>query len=548
MNALARLVDADAIRRLVDRDPTLFSSDVDQRQPIIQRLGWTDLADKAEGRLPLVENLAKALIDEGATDIVLLGMGGSSLAPIVLLRMIGAAPGMPRLHVLDTTCPSTVLELKNRLDPASTYFVVASKSGTTIEPLSLYAIFREWMDEHLERVPAGKHFIAITDPGSELEKMRQRQVMRVALSAPPTVGGRFSALSMFGLAPAALMGIDLRSFIATALPMERECQSADENTNPGALLASWIVDSLELGRDKLTVVTSPAYSSFGLWVEQLVAESTGKSGIGVIPVLENPPVDVLHYGPDRAVVVLRKSVDSDLETFAARAREAGHPVVEFTLDDPLGIGAEFVRWEYAIALVGHLLGINPFDEPNVAEAKQATTAVLDGTGGAPRAIADIGGVWPGYSDAMGVGAAPTSLEDALGAVRAALRPGDYLAILAYVPERDEHLSPLYDAAGLVSAGTGNAVCVELGPRYLHSTGQLHKGGPDTGVFLIITTRDAANLAIPGQPFSLGQLYRAQAEGDFVTLAAHGRRVARMDLPDNDPATLRALAEALAAGA
>ncbi|MRR12317.1 hypothetical protein EG835_07605, partial [bacterium] len=425
------------------------------------------------------------------------------------------------------------------------YFLLSSKSGTTIEPLSLYAIFRDWMDDHMEHREAGQHFIAITDPGSPLEKMRQREVMRVALSAPPTVGGRFSALSAFGLAPAAMIGIDVRTLVARAQEMERACHEPLEE-NPGAELAAWMADALDAGRDKLTLATSPRYEAFGLWVEQLVAESTGKRGVGVIPVLDYEPTVPTGYGNDRMVVVMREGTDTSLAAFANTARTEGHPVLEYVLADPLDTGAQFVLWEHAVALLGHLMGVNPFDEPNVAEAKAATSAVLGGTASVPPAVADLDGVWPTYAGALVDAPIPTDLVSALAPLAAALGDGDYLTVLAYVAEDAPALSAFRHALEKVSTCRRVATCFEIGPRYLHSTGQLHKGGPDSGVFLVLTTRVHANIAIPGKDFSLAELFRAQAEGDLVTLDAAGKRVMRLDLPGDDADTLKAVAGALIA--
>ncbi|MDP2183622.1 MAG: glucose-6-phosphate isomerase [Actinomycetota bacterium] len=542
MDALQRLIDADAVVRLKNRDPLLFSDDVDARQPIIQRLGWTDLASAAIGRIPLVENLARALVAEGATDIVLLGMGGSSLAPLVISRVIGPSEGMPRLHVLDTTSPVVVRKLLDELDPASTFFLVSSKSGTTIEPLSLYAVFREWMDANFERPAAGQHFIAVTDPGTPLEKMRQKQVMRVALSAPATVGGRFSALSMFGLAPAGLIGVDLKQLIDTARTMQDACHAPAEE-NPGAQLAAWMVDGYESGHDKLTVIASPEYRSFGLWIEQLVAESTGKNGEGIVPVLEHSMDPRRVFGDDRAFVVIRRPDDAHLINFVLERRDTCR-LMEYEVGAPLDIGAEFVRWEYAVALVGHLMGINPFDEPNVGQAKEATARVLAGTAAAPRAIADVDGVWVTYAGPLEDAVAPTNLHEALHPLASAMRPDDYLALLAYLPDDEALFAPLRAAATTLSSARQTAVCVEMGPRYLHSTGQLHKGGRDNGLFLVITARDRVDVHIPGADMTLGQLFRAQAEGDLVTLAAHGRRVMRFDLPDSTPESVARLAAAI----
>ncbi len=543
MNALETLTANDAVARLVDRDPTLFSADVDMRQPIMQRLGWTDLAEKAASRLPQVRTLASAMHAEGMRDVVLLGMGGSSLAALVMTEVMGPVADAPALHVLDTTSPLTVSTLLERLDPATTAFVLASKSGTTVEPLSLYAIFREWMDAALGRVAAGKRFVVVTDPGSELEKRRQKDIMRIALLAPPTVGGRFSALSLFGLAPAALCGLDVAALVSHAIEAEKTCHRPAED-NPGALLAAWIADALPAGRDKLTFVTSPRYAAFGLWIEQLVGESTGKDGKGIVPVLEDGRVPVSAYGPDRMLVVMREPDDSDRASFAEHAREAEVPTMEFVIDEPAAIGAEFVRWEFAVGLLGHLMGVNPFDEPNVAEAKSATNDVLSGAISAPPAQTDLDTIWTTMAGALADSPAPADIDAALAPLVRSLAPGDYLAVLAYLPYVEPFAAPLYDAAAEVSSAKRVPVCIELGPRYLHSTGQLHKGGPETGAFIMITTREHANVAIPGAPYTLAQLFRAQAEGDLVTLARHGRRVLRLDLPD-DPAAVTRVAQSLA---
>lgn len=541
MDALNRLIENDTVTRLAERDASLFTDNVDARIPIVQRYGWTDLAAKAPGRFVLLANLAKALMDERATDVVLLGMGGSSLAPLVMSRILGSASGHPKLHVFDTTSPVAVARALETLDPDTTYLLIASKSGTTIEPLSLYSIFRQWLETTLSRPAAGRHCIVITDAGTPLEKLRQRDLMRMALSGPPTVGGRFSALSMFGLAPAMLIGVDLEALVARAAGMEDACHLAAAE-NPAALLAAWIADSYEAGRDKLTLVTSPEFAPFGLWVEQLVAESLGKQGKGVVPVIEYAATIGNGYGSDRAVVVLRLASDDRLAAWS-RETATGHPVFEITATDALDLGAEFVRWEYAVAMTGFLLGVNPFDEPNVAEAKSATNAILEGKASVPPAGADYDASWVTWAGSASVPAPkPSTRADALRNLFGGVSDGDYIVILAYVPDDEALLGPLHRAAATLSEASGRPVCVELGPRYLHSTGQLHKGGPNTGVFLLVTARDRADMEIPGQKFTLAALHRAQAEGDLTTLAAHDRRVMRIDLPSSEHAVVSALAE------
>ncbi len=549
MSALERLAELDAVRRLRERDASLFSDDIDRRIPIMQRLGWTDLAEKAPGRLPLLQSLSDALIAEGASDLLLLGMGGSSLAPLVMERIIGGADGYPRMHVLDTTSPVQISELLTTLDREHTYVLIASKSGTTIEPLSLYAVVHAWLTaEGMSRREAGRRCIVITDPGSPLEKMRERDLMRMTLTAPATVGGRFSALSMFGLAPAALIGIHLPSLIARAQAMEHACASPLEE-NPAALLASWMAESWEAGQDKLTLVTTERFRPFGLWVEQLVAESLGKDGKGIVPVLETEPSDTPGYGGDRAVVVLRFGEDASLADWS-REIAVDHPVFELTVTDVFDLAGEFVRWEYAVALAGVLLGVNPFDELAVTEAKTATNAILSGGAGeVPAATLDFGGTWVTYAGGLTVPEpAPADRVSALRLVAEAAAPGDYITLLVYAPEDETRLAPLREACSHLSRATGRAVCLELGPRYLHSTGQLHKGGPDTGVFVLVTARDRVDIEIPGKHFTLSALHRAQAEGDLVTLARHGRRVVRVDLPSTNADVLAALAADLTTAA
>lgn len=543
MNAMQRLIEADAVSRLVRHDASLFARDFEKRKSVANRLGWTDLAERGELRVPLVETLKRAITEEGATDVVLLGMGGSSLAALVFERVFGTQAEGLRLHVLDTVDPQTVAKLMAELTPANTWFLLSSKSGTTVEPLSLYRVFRSWMHEHMEGPAVGKRFVVITDPDSPLQALRTKEFMRMAITAPANVGGRYSALSLFGLTPAGMLGIDLKALLKVAHAMEVECAKPAEE-NPAAQLAAWIADNHASGRDKLTFIASPGLESFGLWVEQLVAESTGKSGTGVVPVIADPTDDYAGFGSDRAVFVLRDASDQALVELTAALQGAGHPVFEVTIDDRLSLGAEFVRWKYATGLLGFLMEIDPFDEPNVSEAKQATQQVLEGKAFPPAAVADIDGVWPAYAGVFERASAPADLTSALAPLAATLRPGDYLAVLVYLPYDEELVEPVRAALRKVTARTTIPTIVQYGPRYLHSTGQLHKGGPDNGAFLVVTARDRTRIPVPGSPYTLGELYRAQAEGDFMALGAHNRRVMRIDLPDTRKSTIARLSVAL----
>jgi glucose-6-phosphate isomerase len=542
MNSLDALAQMDAVERLRSHDASLFSGDPDVQARVANRLGWTHLGGTASPIAADLAEIVRNLKEDGTTDVLLLGMGGSSLAALVMAEAL-ATPGSGfAVHVLDTTNPTTVGETLASLNPVSTAAIVASKSGTTIEPRVLFEVISEWMRAGGVDEP-GSHFIALTDPGSELEGLASDLGFRTTMSTPADVGGRYSALTAFGLLPAATAGVDVAELLGRAQDMELRASSAAAD-NPAASLAAFIVDAQRRGADKLTLVMSPALRPLGLWIEQLVAESTGKEGTGVLPVVELTEDRPTGYGDDRAVVVVRFANDAVLTEWAEGER-GRRPLLELELGDRYDLGAEFVRWEYAVALVGALLGINPFDEPNVAEAKKATSDVLAGTLTPLEAQASVGDVEIGYHGALEApAAAPSSLSEALSSAIGTVSAGDYLAVLAYLPDDDELLRPLARAVPSVSAATGRAVTLELGPRYLHSTGQLHKGGPAAGTFIVITTRDDADIDLTGRDYSLAELHRAQAQGDVITLAAHARPVLQVDLADSSARSIAQLGEAL----
>ena len=533
MDARTRISESSAVERLAALDAALFSDPA----AAADRLGWIGLPDKAVAQAPALAALA-ASMRSTITDVVLLGMGGSSLAPLVLAQVIGPAAGSPLLHVVDTTSPVEVNRLLGELWPASTLVVVSSKSGVTVEPLSLAGVFREWMRPHLAE-QTGSHFVALTDPGSPLETYASRNGFAAVFPTPADVGGRYAALSPFAMVPAAIIGIDTARVAASALAVERACRLEDEE-NPGAALGAWLADAYAAGRDKVTIVCSERLAPFGLWVEQLVAESTGKGGCGLLPVLESAPGDPRAHGSDRMTVILRGPDDASLESLRSRL-PADEPFLETTIDDVHDLGGEFVRWEWAVALFCALNGIEPFDQPNVEEAKAATTAILSGDMPAPEPqLHQSGLAVTAHLDSMPEPAA-LSIPRVLSGLLEGAGSGDYLAVLAYLPYDERLLGPLRDACATIAAARKIAVTFELGPRYLHSTGQYHKGGPGSGRFLMITERDAGGPAIPGQPFDLAALHRAQAAGDFVTLAAHHRPVVRVDLPQGDADALDLLA-------
>jgi len=531
VDASTRLTEMKAVEKLAARDATLFAD------PGIAstRLGWVGMARAAAADAPEFMALASRVAAEGTTDIVLLGMGGSSLAPLVLSRSIPGAEGRPALHVLDTTSPSRTRALLDTLTPATTLVIVASKSGSTIEPLSLLAVFRSWLTAALGD-SAGAHLLAVTDSGSPLEALARSTGFGHVVLAPGDVGGRYSSLTPFATLPAALCGIDAERLAATAAVLEAACAEPGAG-NPAAALAAWMADAYEDGRDKLTVVCSPALASFGLWVEQLVAESTGKCGRGLLPVLEGAPGLPMAHGADRLTFVLRTDDDAELAGLPGRL-PAGEPVFEVVIDDPYNIAAAFVHWQWAIALFSALEGIEPFDQPDVEASKSEARSILTRDAPETSCIPVAGGSVLLSSPGIPVSGIPEAVAGLIGR----MGPAAYLAVLAYLPEDEAVLAPLRAACVAVAVARRAPFTLELGPRYLHSTGQYHKGGPDTGVFLVITVRDSEDLAIPGQAFTLAGLHAAQAAGDSAALIALGRPVLALEL--GSESALPAVADAL----
>jgi transaldolase/glucose-6-phosphate isomerase len=488
-------------RRIWARDPTVWKDDPNTPE-IRDRLGWLTVGKMMAQQVKALRTFADEVRAEFSR-VVLCGMGGSSLAPEVLWRTFGATPGHPSLHVLDSTDPGAVREAERGGDLAKTLFIISSKSGTTQESDSFFRYF--W-----ERTGGpGSQFVAITDPGTPLEQLAHERRFRRTFLNPADIGGRYSALSFFGLVPAALVGIDLELLLHRAHRMaEASASCVPPLENPAAWLGTILGESALGRRDKATFVLSPGIASFGLWVEQLIAESTGKEGKGIVPVVDEPLGPPEVYGEDRVFVsmVLTGESDSGIESRLAALEQTGHPVVHLRLDDRYDLGQEFFRWEFATAVAGAVLGINPFDQPNVAESKANTKAVL----------------------AKRSAATPAASAAELREFLAGIKSGDYLAIMAYLPPTAENDRRL----GAIRLGLRDrlrvATTVGYGPRFLHSTGQLHKGGPPVGHFLQIMERPAEDLPIPGESFSFGQLEAAQAEGDLVALRARGRPVIRIE--------------------
>jgi len=511
---LQQLEQTAVARRIAEKDAGLWKSNGSVEQEIRDRLGWLQVADRMEERVPELEALRNELVGEGFTDVVLMGMGGSSLAPEVFRQTFGAPKGALDVHVLDTTDPAAIIALEKAIDVHKTVFIVASKSGTTLETLSHYRYF--WQQAGQK----GAQFIAITDPGTSLADEASRRGFRRTFLNPTDIGGRYSALSYFGLVPAALGGVDLSGLLDRTATMVQACSpTVPAGENPGAWLGAVFAEAAKVGRDKITIVAPAAIQSFGVWAEQLIAESTGKEGKGLVPVADEALGPPQVYGNDRLFVRLALPGDAEPAALTALSK-AGHPVVTLKLSDPLAIGAEFFRWEYAIAVAGAILGINVFDQPNVQEAKDLTKKVL--SEGNPPTVGQ-GIRWAGQSGA--------TLEAAVQALLGQVRAGDYVALLAFIAPTAEHDRALNAIRLAIRDRYNVATTVGYGPRYLHSTGQLHKGGPNTGVFLQLVGDDPDDLPIPGEKFTFGVLKQAQALGDFQALRNHGRRVLRIQARD-----------------
>jgi transaldolase/glucose-6-phosphate isomerase len=490
-------------RRIWARDPTVWKDDPDTPE-IRDRLGWLTVGEAMAQRVKDLAGFADQVRAEFSR-VVLCGMGGSSLAPEVLWRTFGATAGYPSLQVLDSTDPRAVRQAERGGDLAKTLFIISSKSGTTQESDSFFRYFWERTGGR------GAQFVAITDPGTPLERLAGERGFRRTFLNPPDIGGRYSALSFFGLVPAALIGVDVATLLHRAHRMAEACAACvPVLENPGAWLGAILGESALAGRDKVTFVLSPGIASFGSWAEQLIAESTGKESNGILPVADEPLGPPEVYGGDRVFVsmVLGSEADRGIESRLAVLEKAGHPVVHLRLDDGYDVGQEFFRWEFATAVAGAVLGINPFDQPNVAESKANTKAVL------------------AKRTAPSPAASAAELEQFLGGIS----PGDYLAIMAYLPPTPENDRRLAAIRLRLRDRLKVATTLGYGPRFLHSTGQLHKGGPPVGHFIQIVERAGEDLPIPGESFSFGELEAAQAEGDLLALRGRGRPAIRIDDP------------------
>lgn len=528
MSSLDTLERQNFIRRLFEGDASLWTQEPRRQALIQERLGWVSVHEDMAERAAELQEFADETVERGYRWVVLLGMGGSSLAPDVFQNVIGNAPGHPFLIVLDTTDPSSIIAAERTIDPGRTMFVVSSKSGTTIETITLYRYFAEKFRAGRGEVERLDNFAAITDQGTPLHRQAQRSGFGQIFLNPADIGGRYSALSYFGLAPAAAIGVDISRLLDRAAELE---------TKPGVVLGATLADHWSGGRDKITFINPPGLDSFAAWVEQLLAESTGKEGKGLIPVTGEPVGPREVYGSDRVFVRLRTLDTPDgLENAVRALDQAGHPVITLTLRDPYDLGAEFLRWEMATAAAGTVIGINPFDEPNVAESKENTRLVMEEAARAgrvpePEPVATVDGL-PAYYDENAASRMGLRPDDLLRSLIEGLmdRQGDYFALHAYIQPAPEHDRLLREIRTIIRDSTRLATTVGYGPRFLHSTGQLHKGGPDKGVFMQLIADDPRDLPIPGEPaYGFGTLKRAQALGDLVALRNGGRKILRVHL-------------------
>lgn len=531
---LARWRDERVAERLWERDASLWADSRADPAELRDRLGWLDLLTTMRERVDDLRQLAADAWADGYRQAAVLGMGGSSLAPELFGDLARAGLALADtevrldVRVLDSTHPDAIRSFGDWAQRERTLYIVSSKSGTTTEPLAYHAA----MAEHAE----GSDFIAITDPGTPLAELAGRQGFRTVIDAPADVGGRYSALTVFGLVPAALAGIDIAALLDRAAAMAEQChRTASEN--PGLILGATIGEAALAGRDKLTFLLDTRLAGFGDWVEQLIAESTGKQGTGIVPVVREPFGEPAVYASDRSFVAmtLAGGGGAQVTQLATGLEGLGHPVGRIALADALDIGAEFMRWEVATAAAGMVLGIDPFDQPNVQESKDATKALLETfgrEGSLPQQMPLVADERiAAYGDPQVLGDTPPTVGAAVRRIFEISDAGDYFAILAYLPMETSTVERLEDLRARVRDALGLATTLGFGPRFLHSTGQLHKGGPASGLFLQITADPRRDLPIPGSEETFATLVAAQAQGDLASLTERRRRALRVHLAD-----------------
>ena len=536
------------VARLWQKDPTLWTGTDEGKW-----LGWLTIVDEQLKEVPNLKKLATEIKKAKFRHAVLLGMGGSSLCVEVLRLTFGKFPGYPELHVLDSTDPAQVKAVEKKLDLKKTLCIVSSKSGSTLEPNIFKQYFYERIRQKVGDKEVGSHFIAITDPGSKMEQVAKDGGFRHIFPGVPSIGGRYSALSHFGTVPGAIMGLDLSKFLKITQKMVKACGPASApEKNPGVILGTILGVAANHGRDKITVFTSPGISDLGAWLEQLIAESTGKVGKGIIPVDREKIGKPAVYGNDRVFAYLRLARENNraMDAAVTALEKAGHPVVRIVLGTKFDLGQEFFRWEIATATAGSIIGINTFNQPDVEASKIETrklTSEYEATGKLPSEapfFEDQG--LKLFADEKNAAALKnnSNLAEVLRAHLGRIGAGNYFALLGYIQRNDAHEKSLQAIRHQVRDAKKSATCLGFGPRFLHSTGQAYKGGPNTGVFLQLTCDDAFDIPVPGQKFTFGIVKAAQARGDFAVLSERDRRALRIHLGKNVKGDLAKLAKAV----
>ena len=527
------------VNRLWSKDTSLWKKNADHQKQIAGALGWMGVLDWIEPRITEMLDFSEEIKKAGFKDVVLLGMGGSSLASEVFRLSLPSKKGYPKLHVLDSTDPHWVFSIEKAVEKISkTLFLVSSKSGTTTEPLAFYHYFFDKTKQN------GSQFVAITDPGSYLESVAKEKKFRKIFLNPSDIGGRFSALSYFGLVPAALSGKDVQGLFHSARKMMQACKNSSVADNPGVQLGVILGELSKIGRNKMTLIFPKAVESLGLWIEQLVAESSGKEGKGIIPIAGEPGSSLTRYGNDRVFITLHvgKKKDAKIQKLFSSLKKKQHPVIELQMNKPEDLGAELFRWEIATAAACSVLNINAFDQPDVQAAKDLTKVILkklESTGSLPQLETHLQEKQFQITLSQATHSHPQStLRDFFNH----MKPGDYFGILAFLPFDSKVDQELNQLRVLLRDLTGSATLFGYGPRYLHSTGQLHKGGDNNGVFIVLSAATQKDMPIPNQPFSFAQLESAQALGDFQALDRQGRRAIFVKLKLPLTSSLKSLAQ------
>jgi transaldolase/glucose-6-phosphate isomerase len=556
--ALEKLVSADFLKRIWAHDATLWSTQPDDIAIIKKSLGWLDIQQRMLEEVPGLRSFAKEA-KEHFDFAVVCGMGGSSLAPDILADTFGRCDGYPQLYVLDSTCPQQIKELEEKINVGETLFIISSKSGTTTEPNAFYAYFHEKVSKQVGSSQAGRNFAAITDPGTSLDKEAKEASFREDFKNDPNIGGRYSALSFVGIAPSAIAGYDINLLLDRALgAMHANDRTVDPRSAPGVRFGATIGGLAQNGRDKLTIITHPQVKAFGAWAEQLIAESTGKLGRGIVPIEGEPLGEPTDYSDDRVFVYVGANLpgpDPGVDDKLRALEAAGHPAIRLEMNDPYDLGEQFYLWEIAVAAAGVILGIDAFDQPNVQESKDNTVALLaeyarNGKFDEPPANVegpDFSVTYLSGSDVLRQAQDDNAQNatQALAELFAQLRPHDYNAITAYIARNPTHVELLQELRLKIRDARRVATTVGFGPRFLHSTGQLHKGGPDSCVVLQITADDPDDPMIPGMQVGFRTLLAAQALGDWMSLDKRGRRGVRVHLKGALEPALRALVAAVA---